>query len=151
MTTLFDPAFAADAASLVLRGSLGAFFAISGYHKLFNKTRRASLKDTFVADGVYKPALMYVIPAGEFLGGLALLIGFLTPLAAAGLIAICAGACKFDGFKRIRDWKPLDKADVLDDVLYLPEALYILMALVLILVGPGPLSVDSLIAQVVGR
>ncbi len=34
----------------------------------------------------------------------------------------------------------LDKADWLDDVLYLPEVLYCFMALVIVLAGPGPLA-----------
>lgn len=132
-----------DAAALVNRLALGVFFSISGFHKAFNATRRASLRETFAADGVKSPALMYVIPAGELLGGLAVLAGFLTPLAAAGLIVICAGACLLDGLKRIKAFQPLDAADALDDVLYLPEALYLFMLLFLILTGPGRFSVDS--------
>lgn len=135
-------------AALILRAALGTFFLISGYHKLFNPTRRASLEATFRADGCYNPIMMWIIPLGEFFGGLGILVGALTPLAAAGLILICAGACVLDGAKRVRDWKPLDPADTLDDWLYLPETLYIVMLVALIAIGPGPLSIDALIAAV---
>lgn len=134
--------------SLMLRLSLGLFFAFSGYHKLFNDQRRASLKATFVADGVYKPAMMYVIPLGEGLGGMALLLGFLTPVAALGLVAICLGACAFDGRKRVTAEAPLDTADRVDDWLYLPEFLYIVMLTSLALIGAGSFSVDALLTQV---
>lgn len=138
-----------EIASLLLRTSLGLFFLFSGYHKIFNQSRRATLKATFVADGVYKPAMMWVIPLAESFGGAALLLGFLTQIAALGLIAVCLGACAFDGVKRIKQWSPIDKADVVDDVLYLPEALYIVMLTVLALIGAGQFSIDNMLMHVV--
>jgi len=132
-----------DSALLLDRLALGTFFAISGFHKLWNPVRRASLAETFKADGCYTPANMYAIPGGEFMGGLALLLGFMTPIAAAGLVIICAGACFFDGLKRIKAWAPLDRFDWVDDVLYLPEALYILLLAILIMGGPGRYSLDA--------
>lgn len=140
-------AFSSEAASALLRMSLGLFFLFSGYHKIFNKDRRATLEQTFKGDGVYNPAMMWVIPLAETFGGLALLIGFMTRLADVGLIAVCLGACAFDGMKRIKAWKPLDKADAVDDLLYLPEALYIVMLTVLFLVGAGSFSIDAVIAS----
>lgn len=135
----------APVASLALRLAAGAFFSISGYHKCMSKPRRASLKSTFQDDGVYSPAIMFLIPCGELAGGIALLFGFLAMFAAAGLIIILLGACVFDGLKRIPAWKPIDMADYLDDVLYLPEVLYILVLGAIILIGPGPVSIDALI------
>jgi uncharacterized membrane protein YphA (DoxX/SURF4 family) len=132
-----------DVASLVDRMALGAFFTISGFHKLFNQSRRASLAATFKADNCYSPVMMWLIPMGELFGGLAVATGFLTPLACLGLIVICGGACLKDGLKRVRAWVPLDRADAMDDVLYLPETLYILMLVFLILIGPGAYSLDA--------
>ena len=66
--------------------------------------------------------------------------------AALGLLIISIGATFSDGIKRIADWRPIDKADFLDDILYLPEVLYALLLLSVILAGPGPFSVDALIA-----
>lgn len=133
--------------SLMLRTSLGLFFLCSGYHKIFNQDRRAALKATFIADGVYKPAMMWVIPLAETFGGLALLLGFLTQVAGVGLIAVCLGACAVDGVKRIKEWKPVDRADVIDDALYLPELLYIVMLTSLVLIGAGSFSVDHFLLQ----
>lgn len=132
-----------DGLALANRVMLGTFFAISGYHKLFNAGRRATLATTFKADGCYSPAMMWAVPLGEFFGGLAILMGFLTPLAALGLVLICGGAVFFDGVKRVRAWRPIDRADAVDDALYLPEVLYVAMLLFLILGGPGRYSADA--------
>jgi putative oxidoreductase len=137
----------ADVASAVLRVTLGAFFTISGYHKLFNPDRRASLAENLKSDGVYSRAAMWAVPLGELLGGLGVLFGALTLLAAFGLIAICVGVLVLEGPGRVRELKPLDPADVVDDWLYLPETLYIVMLVVLILIGPGAWSVDALAAR----
>jgi hypothetical protein len=51
-----------------------------------------------------------------------------------------------DGIKRIADWRPIDRSDWLDDVLYLPEVLYARLLLSVILAGPGPYGLDALIA-----
>lgn len=144
---LADAPYAIEAVRIGLRASLGAFFAFSGYHKIFAPSRRATLAATFKADGVYNPAMMWAIPLGELFGGLALALGVLTPLACVGLIAICLGACALDGRKRVADWKPLDAADRVDDWLYLPEALYVLMLAALALLGAGSFSIDAIVAS----
>jgi uncharacterized membrane protein YphA (DoxX/SURF4 family) len=131
--------------SLALRLSLGLFFMFSGYHKLFNDQRRKTLAATFKADGVPSKGLLLAIPMGEAFGGLGLLVGALTHVASVGLLLICLGACYLDGRKRVEEWKPLDWADRIDDWLYLPEFLYIVMLLVLLAVGPGSVSVDAVL------
>lgn len=134
---------AGDLGLLADRLALGSFFTISGWHKAFHPVRRASLKATFIADGCYTPALMFVIPGAELLGGLALVAGFLTVPAALGLILICLGACALDGLKRVKGYAPLDPADYCADVLYLPEVLYIAMLALLVATGPGRYAVDA--------
>lgn len=134
-----------DIASIILRLALGVFFVISGSHKTFHPVRRAELAATFKAAGVYSPPMMYAVPLGELFGGLALLMGFLEPLALLGLILICTGACVLDGIKRISAWKPLDRADSVADVLYLPEVLYVIMMSALLCIGAGKYSIDHLI------
>lgn len=133
-----------DAALLIARVTVGGFFAISGAHKLFNATRRASLRATFTADHVPLAPFMWLIPCGELFGGLGVAFGALTVMAAAGLFALCLGACMLDGFKRIPAMQPLDRADALDDVLYLPEVLYAVILLVVVALGPGAYSVDAM-------
>jgi uncharacterized membrane protein YphA (DoxX/SURF4 family) len=135
---------APEAALTLNRVALGTFFAISGYHKLFNASRHTVLVRTIEEDGVHGIALMqWVLPAGEFLGGSALVAGLLSVLAALALFVICAGAVLLDALKRIRAWQPIDRADWLGDLLYVPESLYCIGLAVVILAGPGPWSVDA--------
>lgn len=128
------------------RLALGLFFALSGYHKLFNKERHASVVATLEHCGV--PLIgfnQWFVPCVEFFGGLALLSGILAPLACMGLIVICVVAVLTDGLKRIPSYQPIDKADYCDDVLYLPEVLYIFGLLIVMVLGPGPFTIPSLV------
>jgi putative oxidoreductase len=134
-----------DTTLLVIRVSVGGFFAVSGAHKLFNPARRQALRETFAADGVTLPSMMFVVPTGELLGGLGVSFGALTVVAALGLAVLCVGACALDGLRRIPSMNPLDLADRAIDVLYLPEVLYVLCLLAVISFGPGVYSLDALV------
>lgn len=99
-----------------------------------------------VADRVPRPGFnQWFVPGVEFSGGLALLFGVLAPLAALGLLVICLVAAHTSGKRRIIANMPIDRADYVDDVLYLPEVLYLVMLLVVVLAGPGPLRLDSVL------
>ena len=67
------------------------------------------------------------------------------PLAALGLLVICLVAVHTSGKRRLVSSTPIDRADYLDDVLYLPEVLYLVMLAVVILAGPGPFRLDSIV------
>jgi putative oxidoreductase len=138
----------APAAALTLnRVALGVFFAISGYLKLFNATRHATLARTLQDAGVRAVSVMqWVVPGIEFSAGCALIIGLLSALAAFGLFVICLFAFRLDAIKRIDRWQPINRADWIGDVLYLPEALYCIGLTVVMLAGPGPWSLDARIA-----
>ena len=138
---------APDVALTLNRVALGVFFAISGYHKLFNASRHATLTKTLQEDGVHAlPIMQWLVPSVEFGGGWALILGLLSALAAFGLFVICLGAVAFDAAKRVRAWQPVDRADWLGDLLYLPEALYCIGLAVVMVGGPGPWSLDAKIA-----
>jgi putative oxidoreductase len=127
-----------DVALTINRVLLGVFFAISGYHKLFNPHRHAALVSTFKNLGI--PAIRFNqwwVPGVEFMGGLSLVSGILAPLAAMGLMIICFVATCTAGRKRIPEFNPIDKADVVDDYLYLPEVLYMVGLIIIIMAGPG--------------
>jgi uncharacterized membrane protein YphA (DoxX/SURF4 family) len=143
---LIQGAQAPDAALTLNRVALGLFFAIGGYHKLFNASRHAALTGTLQTDGVHGlPIMQWLLPSIEFSGGFALIVGLLSVLAAFGLFVICVGALALDAVKRIRAWQPIDRADWLGDLLYLPESLYCIGLTVVMLAGPGPWSLDAAI------
>lgn len=130
-----------DAAMLLVRVAVGVFFIFSGYHKLFNKGRHESLVKTLTDDKV--PLIkvnQWFVPSVEFLGGIAVTVGLFTSLAALGLIVICLVATCVDGLKRVEGWSPIDFADKIDDVLYLPEVLYLVMLVAIVMAGSGKYS-----------
>jgi len=136
-----------ETALAISRVAVGLFFLLSGYHKLFDAQRHAALVLTLRSAGLrHTNVLQWLLPAAEFSGGLAVAMGLLSVPAALGLLIISIGATLSDGIKRIADWRPIDKADWLDDILYLPEVLYALLLLSVILAGPGPFSLDALVA-----
>lgn len=127
-----------DYALFANRLALGVFFTFSGFHKLFNAKRHATLIETLRVCGVpFLPVMQWFVPAVEFTAGVAVALGFLAPFFALGIVAICLVATCTDGVKRIAAWAPIDAADRVDDVLYLPEVLYILQAIVVICGGVG--------------
>jgi hypothetical protein len=77
--------------------------------------------------------------------GCAVVIGFLAPLAALGLLVIVLVAIATSGPQRINLYKPIDEAERIDDWLYLPELLYAVMLLMVFSAGAGPYSLAALI------
>ena len=75
-------------AILLVRVSLGLFFAISGANKLFVAGGRQTMYETLVEANVPFPHLMAYFVAGvEFVGGSLLTVGFLSSLACVALLA----------------------------------------------------------------
>jgi putative oxidoreductase len=131
---------------LLNRLVLGLFFAISGFHKLFNADRHAQLVATLEASHIPWPSFnQWWVPSVEFLGGLALMFGILAPLASLALAIECVIAIGTDGWKRVGSYRPIDNADWVDDLLYLPETLYTVGLLVVATFGPGPLTILSML------
>lgn len=134
-----------DATLTVIRVAVGLFFLISGFHKLFNAGRHATLVRTLKADGVPLVSInQWWVPTVEYLCGLSLLIGFLTPLCAIALLVLMEIAIVVDGAGRIPAMNPIDWADKIACFLYLPEVLLFLLLLPF-LWGAGPYSVDRLL------
>jgi hypothetical protein len=52
---------------------------------------------------------------------------------------------------RIRSYQPIDRADRIDDWLYLPEILYAFMLILFVAVGAGPYSLDAVILRLIDR
>lgn len=135
---------APDVALTLNRVALGIFFAISGFNKLFNAPRHATLRQTLQDDGVPAVQVMqWVVPAVEFSGGCALILGLLSALSAFGLLVICLTALSLDAIKRIAEWQPINRGDWIADLLYLPEMLYCIGLAIVLLAGPGRWSLDA--------
>jgi putative oxidoreductase len=132
-------------AILLVRTALGLFFAISGGNKLFVASRTQAMYETLVAARVPLPRLMtYLVSAVEFAGGGLLIVGLLSSLVSAALLADMVVAILTTSLSAMP--KGLPPLNWLDDFLYLPEVLYALFFVWLICSGPGKFSVDHLTA-----
>ena len=132
-------------AILLVRVSLGLFFAISGAKKLFVAGSAQTMYETLVKAKVPFPHLMaYFVSAVEFVGGSLLTVGFLSSLACAALLIDMIAATLTTALSAIP--KGLSPLSWLDDFLYLPEVLYVLFFIWLICSGPGKFSVDYRLA-----
>jgi putative oxidoreductase len=141
-----------DIALTLNRIAVGAFFMLSGYHKLFNAERRRSVADELKALGLHAIGFnKWWVPLVEFAAGGAVLIGLLAPLAAFGLLFLILVAIATSGRQRIKLYMPIDKADRIDDWLYLPETLYAFMLIVIVSAGAGPYSLDALILSLMNK
>ena len=141
-----------DLAIALNRIAVGAFFMLSGFHKLFNAERHRTVVDELKALGV--PAVgfnQWWVPLVEFTAGGGVLIGILAPLAALGLLVVILIAVFTSGRQRIKLYKPIDEADRIDDWLYLPETLYAFMLIIVVSDGGGPYSLDALILGLMNK
>jgi putative oxidoreductase len=141
----------ADIAFTLNRLAVGMFFMFSGYHKLFNKERHNMLVEELTALHVMAIRInQWWVPAVEFAAGGAVLIGLFTPLAALGLLVIVLVASATSGRARVNSYRSIDKADRIDNWLYLPEILYACILIMLIFAGAGPYSLDAAILGLLG-
>ena len=141
-----------DLAITLNRIAVGAFFMLSGYHKLFNAERHRTVVDELKALGIHAVGFnQWWVPLVEFTAGGGVFIGLLAPLAALGLLVIILVAIVTSGPQRIKLYKPIDEADRIDDWLYLPEVLYAFMLIVVVSAGAGPYSLDALILDLIGK
>jgi putative oxidoreductase len=132
-------------AILLVRVSLGLFFAISGANKLFVAGGTQTMYETLVEAKVPFPHLMtYFVSGVEFVGGSLLTVGFLSSLACVALLVDMLVAILTAKLSAIP--KGLSPLNWLDDFLYLPEVLYVLFFIWLICSGPGKFSVDYWLA-----
>ena len=132
-------------AILLVRVSIGLFFAISGGNKLFVAVGTKPVYDTLVQAKVPFPRqTAYFVAGVEFLGGSLITIGFLSSPACAALMIDMIVATLTSAIATLP--KGLSPLSWLDDLLYLPEVLYVLFFIWLICSGPGKFSVDYWLA-----
>ena len=133
-------------AILLIRVSLGLFFAISGGGKLFVAARTQAMYETLIQAKVPLPRLMtYFVSAVELVGGCLLAVGLLSSLACFALLGDMLVAILTTKLSAMQPG--LSALSWLDDFLYLPEVLYVLFFVWLICSGPGKFSLDYVIAR----
>jgi putative oxidoreductase len=132
-------------AILLVRVSIGLFFAISGANKLFVPGGTKPVYDTLVQAKVPFPRqTAYFVAGVEFVCGSLVALGFLSSPASAALLIDMIVATLTEAVSTLP--KGLSPLNWLDDFLYLPEVLYVLFFIWLICSGPGKFSVDSWLA-----
>ncbi len=132
-------------AILLVRVSIGLFFAISGGNKLFVAGGTKPVYETLVKAKVPFPReTAYFVSGVEFVCGSLLTVGLLSSLASAALLIDMIVATLTNAASTIP--KRLSRLNWLDDFLYLPEVLYVLFFIWLICSGPGRFSVDHWLA-----
>ena len=132
-------------AILLVRVSIGLFFAISGGNKLFTAGGTKPVYDTLVKAKVPFPKqTAYFVAGVEFVGGSLVTVGFLSSVACAVLSIDMIVAILTNTLSTLP--KGLSALNWIDDVLYFPEVLYVLFFIWLIFSGPGKFSVDYWLA-----
>jgi putative oxidoreductase len=132
-------------AILLVRVSIGLFFAISGANKLFVAGGTKPVYDTLVKAKIPFPRqTAYFVAGVEFIGGSLLTVGFLSSAACLALLIDMIVATMTSAVSTLP--KGLSPLNWLDDFLYLPEVLYVLFFIWLICSGPGKFSVDYWLA-----
>jgi len=133
-------------AILLVRVLIGLFFAISGGNKLFVAGGTKPVYETLVKAKVPFPRqTAYFVAGVEFLGGSLVTVGLLSSPACAALMIDMVVATVTSAVSTLP--KGLSALSWLDDLLYLPEVLYVLFFIWLICSGPGKLSVDYWLAS----
>jgi len=132
-------------AILLVRVSIGLFFAISGANKLFVTGGTKPVYDTLVKAKIPFPQLTaYFVSGVEFVGGSLVAVGLLSSPACVALLIDMIVATLTEAISTMP--KGLSPLRWLDDFLYLPEVLYVLFFMWLVCSGPGMFSVDFWLA-----
>jgi len=133
-------------AILLVRVSIGLFFAISGVRKLFVPSSRQTMYETLARAKVPFPNLMtYFVPSVEFVGGCLVATGLLSSPASLALSVDMAVAILTTKLSVMP--KGLSPLEWVDNLLYLPEVLYVLIFFWVVCSGPGKFSVDYWLAE----
>lgn len=146
----------ADAALFIARLMLGLFFVLARFRWIydpsrpeqpwFNAKRHEHLvwKLCVCGFGQHR-ALAASVALAEVAGGALVLVGLGTQLAALALFIVLLGATHCTAREKTMKQEPVDKLDVCSCYLWTVEPIYIGLALLILLGGPGAWSLDALI------
>ena len=135
---------------LVARFSLGLFFAVSGYNKLFVPEKHADLIQLMADIGMPFPEFTaFFLACVEFYGGLMLMVGLLSSIICIALSIAMVVAIATVEIEHVIP-KGIGPLDWMSWFLYLPQVMYIILFVWLITTGPGKLSIDHWLAKKFG-
>jgi putative oxidoreductase len=124
---------------------IGIFFCVSGGTKLFVPAKFRVMEQTLEQSHIpFAHANAIFVSLVEFACGAGVVVGLLTPLCAAVLVVDMIVAIATN---RIHSIQAAGALAWLDDFLYLPEVLYVLILVWLIFTGPGRYSLDGIIQR----
>jgi putative oxidoreductase len=124
---------------------IGIFFCISGATKLLVPAQFALMEQTLAQSRIPFPHFnALLVSLVEFACGTGLALGLLTRLCALALAVTMIVAIATN---RIQSIQATGVLAWLDDFLYLPEVLYVIILVWLIFSGPGRYSIDGLISR----
>jgi putative oxidoreductase len=124
---------------------VGIFFCISGGTKLLAPEQFSVMEHTLAQSHIPFPhATAVFVSLIELSCGAGLVVGLLTPLCALLLVIDMIVAVASN---RIHSIQATGVLAWLDDFLYLPEVLYVIILVWLIFSGPGRFSLDALITR----
>ena len=128
-----------------VRVLIGIFFCVSGGTKLFVPAKFIVMEQTLAESHIPFPHTNAIfVSLVEFAAGAGLMVGLLTPLCAGVLVGDMVVAIATN---RIHSIQATGVFAWLDDFLYLPEVLYVMILVWLIFSGPGRYSLDGLIGR----
>jgi putative oxidoreductase len=128
-----------------VRVLIGVFFCISGGTKLFVPAKLSAMEHTLAQSHIpFAHANAVFVSLVEFASGAGLVVGLLTQLCAIVLVFDMIVAIATN---RIHSIQATGVLGWLDDFLYLPEVLYVMILVWLIFSGPGRYSLDGVIRR----
>lgn len=150
---------AIDAALLVSRLLLGVFFILARFRFFYdpsamlgwrwcNPARQSSFTRKMHHCGCSdERSRLWAWTAAviEVAAGAGLVLGLLTWLSALGLLVVLLVATRCTWRQKVYEQHPVDKADVVCAYLWRVEGLYIGLAVMILLAGPGKYSLDHLL------
>jgi len=132
---------------LVVRLAVGLLFFLSGRGTLFVPERREQMRQTLLEAHVPFPEFNALfVSTVEFVFGLLLILGAITPLACVMLGGVMIVAIATTA---VRNIKASSSLGWLSEFLYLPEVLCVVILVWIFLSGPGWFSIDLIFSKTV--
>lgn len=146
-------------ALLIARFALGFFFVSYRFRWFYDPTpiegpnwcnpyRHLNLRRKLCQCGWgISPAMGAFVAISETLAGFGVMLGLLTTLSALGLLVILLVATLCTAKEKTLRQKPVDVIDTVNCYLWNPEPVYMVLAVVVMVLGPGSISLDHLLGS----